>query len=93
MSLNPQGELLMNIESTIERFILDELLLGAGPEKIGLHEPLIGGSILDSLALLRLITFIEERFDIVIQDVELVPENFQTIYHIKSLLESKQLVS
>lgn len=80
----------MNVETTIERFILDEILLGSGPEKIDPDEALISSRILDSLALLRLISFIEERLGVVIEDEDLIPDNFQTINTIKDLISSKQ---
>ncbi len=80
----------MDVESTIERFIIDELLLGVGREKFSADEPLVSSRILDSLALMRLIVFLEERFGIVIDDGELAPDNFQTINHIKRLIDRKK---
>ncbi len=83
----------MNTENLIERFIIDELLLGVGPSSIAPDLHLIENRILDSLALMRLIVFIEERFKVKIEDGELLPDNFQTINHIKSLIIKKQPVN
>jgi acyl carrier protein len=80
----------MNTEEVIERFIVDELLLGAGPSKIGPDDPLISSRVLDSLALLRLISFLEDRLGVMIEDTELVPENFETIATITSMIAAKQ---
>lgn len=81
----------MTTEATIERFILDELLLGGnGRTKIDPDEQLVSSQILDSLALLRLILFLEEQFGVTIEDGELIPDNFQTINYIKTFIASKQ---
>lgn len=78
----------MNTETRVERFIIDELLLGSRSE-LEFEEELITSRILDSLALLRLISFIEESFGVTIEDGELLPDNFRTIAAIKSMIESK----
>lgn len=44
---------------------------------------------LDSLAIIRLISFIETEFRIPIPDAEIVPENFETIRQITTLIEGK----
>jgi acyl carrier protein len=44
--------------------------------------------VLDSLGLLRLVVFIQERFGIVVNDVDLVPENFDTVDVICACLRS-----
>ena len=51
--------------------------------------PLLESGILDSLALLRLLVFIEEKFDILVEDFELLPENFNTIDSICAYLRSR----
>lgn len=83
----------MNTEQILERFIVDELLLGAGTEKIGVDDPLVSSRVLDSLGLLRMVTFIEERFGVVIEDGELIPDNFETIRQITDMIKSKQPAS
>lgn len=80
----------MNIEATIERFILDELLFGKGLTEIDPNESLISSGILDSLALLRLIFFLEEQLGVTVQDGEVIPDNFQTLNLIKAFIEKKQ---
>jgi acyl carrier protein len=79
----------MNIEATIERFIVDELMMGNGQTKIDPDQSLISSGVVDSLALLRLITFIEEQFGVVVEDDEVIPDNFQSINVMKGLVEQK----
>lgn len=68
-----------NISSTIERFLVDEIMMASKDTKIDPDESLINSGVVDSLSLLRLINFIEERFGVVIEDEEVVPENFDTL--------------
>jgi acyl carrier protein len=41
--------------------------------------PLLDSGILDSLSLLRLVVFLEERFGITMGDADLLPENFASV--------------
>src|SRR5258705_3647093 len=44
---------------------------------------------LDSLALIRLVAFLESDFGIKVEDEELILENFETLRRLGALLESK----
>lgn len=79
----------MQIQSEIERFILDDLLAG-GRNSINPDEPLISSGIIDSLGTLRLITFIEETYGVAIGDGEVGDENFGTLSRIAALVERKK---
>ncbi|MCI0399377.1 MAG: acyl carrier protein [Chloroflexi bacterium] len=79
----------MNIETTLERFIVDELLIGNRQMKIAPETSLIDSGIIDSLSLIRLILFIEERFGLSIEDHEVVPDNFDSLQSLKALIASK----
>ncbi len=55
------------------------------PPLTDLDEPLQ----LDSLALIRLVAFLESDFGIRVEDEELIPENFETLRRLGELLESR----
>lgn len=79
----------MEIAPVIEHFIITEILLGR-KKRIDPDESLINTGILDSLTLLQLIAFIEERFDVTVGDGDMIPDNFQTINCLKAFLERKK---
>jgi acyl carrier protein len=79
----------MNIQSEIERFILDDILSGARPG-LGADEPLFNNGTLDSLGTLRLITFLEERFGLQIGDGEVGDENFGSVRKLGAFVERKK---
>ena len=45
---------------------------------------------IDSLGMLKLVSLIEQEFDIEIDDDDVVPDNWRTIKHIAALVESKR---
>jgi acyl carrier protein len=80
----------MDVETAIERFVVDEIMLGDSNTKIDPNESLISSGVLDSLALLRLIAFLEEQMGVTVDDSEVIPENFESINEIKSFIEKKK---
>jgi acyl carrier protein len=73
--------------ASIREYIQSELLLG-DESSIGNDTPLWGG-VLDSVGLMQLITFIEERFEIEVDDEELTSAHFGTVASIASLVDRK----
>jgi len=74
----------------IKSFILEQFLPGESPDQLTESTPLVTGGILDSLATLKLVTFLEEKFQIEIQPHEVDAENLDTLVHIAKLVESKR---
>jgi acyl carrier protein len=79
----------MSIEATIEKYIVEEIMLADRNTKIDPDESLIDSGILDSLALLRFINFLEDQFDIMVDDIEVVPDNFQSINTAAAFVSTK----
>jgi acyl carrier protein len=52
--------------------------------------PLLGSGIIDSLAMLDVLEFLEKSFAMTISDEELTPENFGSIRCLVSFVESKR---
>ena len=80
----------MSIEATVENFISKELLFGQSRTQIDPDQDLINSGLLDSVAILRLILFIEEQFGVRIEDGEVLPDNFRTINMVKGFVQAKQ---
>jgi hypothetical protein len=76
----------MKIAKQIRRFVDRELLSHGLP--VGL-DPLAEG-LLDSLAVEQLIAYLEESFDIVFEDEELIAENFGSIETVARLVDDKR---
>jgi len=63
----------------IRRFVLDEFLPDVRDTDLPGDYDLVNGGVIDSLGLLKLIAWIEERFGLPVDDIELDPESFRTI--------------
>ena len=79
-----------HIVDAVRTFILDEFLPGEDPSQLTETTPLISGGILDSLATIKLVTFLEERFTITIQAHEADADHMDTLADIAKLVASKQ---
>jgi acyl carrier protein len=79
----------LKLEAVINDYISRELVQDATLLPLGNATPLLDTGILDSLSLLRLVVFIQERFGIVVDDLDLVPEHFASVDAICAYLLSQ----
>jgi acyl carrier protein len=77
------------MEAVINDYISRELVQDAALLPLGNTTPLLETGVLDSLGLLRLVVFVQERFGIVVDDVDLVPEHFDSVDAICAYLRSR----
>jgi len=73
----------------VRQFILEEFLEGEAPEDLSESTPLLSSGILDSVATLKLITFLEEKFGISVAPSEADEDNLNTIAAIARLVQRK----
>jgi acyl carrier protein len=78
------------ITSTIKDFILKEFLPGENPDELTETTPLISGGILDSLATIKLVAFLEEQFKITVEAHEADVEHLNTLSDIAKFVQSKR---
>lgn len=78
------------IQATIKAYILEQFLPAANPDDLTAETPLIAGGILDSLATVRLVMFLEQHFGIEVHAHEVNAENLDTLELIASLVRNKQ---
>jgi acyl carrier protein len=77
------------LESVINDYISREFVQDASLLPLGNATSLLETGILDSLGLLRLVVFVQERFGITMDDADLVPENFDSVNAICAYLRSR----
>lgn len=78
------------IHDTVRSYILKEFLPGESPEKLTDSTPLITTGILDSLATLKLVSFLEETYGIELKAHEVREDNLNTISAIAGFVRAKQ---
>ncbi len=78
------------ITEPVKAFILDTFLPGEDPSALEYDTPLISGGIIDSISTLKLVTFLEEEFDIQVQANEMNSDNLDTLAEITTFVLSKK---
>lgn len=79
-----------DIKNALKQFILKEFLPGEDPNELTDTTPLITGGVIDSIATLKLVLFLEERFGVTLQAHETDAEYLDTIAAITNLILSKK---
>ncbi len=78
-----------SVEQCVKNYILKEFLAGEDPDHLTTSTPLIATGILDSMAVVKLLLFIEERLGVTIAPHEATPENLGNIENIAKLVRSR----
>src|ERR1051326_2032425 len=73
------------ILSELKNFIANQLLDGQD-SGLDAATPLLEWGVLDSLTMISLLTFTEERFEIQVPDEEVRPENFENLQALTNML-------
>ena len=78
------------METVINDYISREFVRNPALLPLANETPLLDSGILDSLGLLRLVVFLEERFSITMGDTDLLPENFASVNAICTYLRARE---
>ena len=78
------------METVINDYISRELVQDPALLPLADETSLLDSGILDSLSLLRLVVFLEERFAITMGDADLLPENFASVNAICAYLRARE---
>ncbi len=89
MNSTEQALSVPEIQEAIKSYILEAFLPGESPSALTDSTPLVTGGILDSLAILKLVVFLEERFGIRVEAHETMVDYLNTIADIAQLVRSK----
>jgi acyl carrier protein len=78
------------VETIINDYISRELVQDPALLPLADETSLMESGILDSLSLLRLVVFLEERFGITVGDADLLPDNFASVSAICGYLRARE---
>jgi acyl carrier protein len=77
-------------ETAIREFLVTEVLYDRDVQDLKAEDPLIARGLLDSLSILKTVTFCEEKFGITIPDHEVLPDHFETVKAIAALVDRRR---
>lgn len=78
----------MNYINDVQKFIVERFLFGDASQ-LKEDTSFLEGGIIDSTGILELVTFIEEKYNIKINDDELLPENLDSLQNVDNFLLKK----
>ena len=76
------------VSTRIRDFITTEIMFEDSAARLTDEMPLLG-SVMDSLGLMQLIAFLEEEFNVEIDDADVTVDNFRTVGDIERLVTAK----
>mgnify|MGYP001220102389 CR=1 FL=1 len=74
-------------ESAIRQFLVDDVFYDRDLKGLGAEDSLFAKGLLDSLSILKTVTFCEEEFGITIPDEYVLPDHFESVRAIAKLVE------
>ena len=78
----------MQIRQELRQFVIDNFLFGREGE-LKDDASFLENGIIDSTGVLELISFLEERFGLELEETDLTPENLDSIDKVTRLVESR----
>ncbi|WP_436494534.1 acyl carrier protein [Actinokineospora sp. HUAS TT18] len=81
----------MSNVSTIKAFIIDEFLPDVAADALAVDYDLLANGVIDSLGLLKLIAWIEDRFGVPIGDDDLDPDNFRSVAAVDRFIDAARI--
>ncbi len=79
----------MALQETIRNFIIENFLFG-DDRGLANDSSFLGEGIIDSTGIMHLVAFLEEELAISIEDVELIPENLDSVNKVTAFVERKK---
>lgn len=77
-----------DIELEIYKFIVDNFMFGQAVG-LGYGESLLQKGVIDSTGVLELVTFLQDNFEITVEDNEIIPANLETVDGISAYVGNK----
>ena len=78
-----------SINLQVRQFLADNFILDDGGAGLAADESLTESGVLDSMGVLELITFIEERFGFSVPDEDTLPENLDSVARLVGYVERR----
>jgi acyl carrier protein len=79
----------MEIEAQVRQYILDNFMYTDDESELSSEQSLFDTGVIDSTGVLELVGFIEETFEVEVDDTELVPDNFDSVARITAYIGQK----
>ena len=79
----------MNLEQDIRNFVTENFIFDGNEDQMDNSQSFLETGIIDSTGMLELVSFIEEQFNIKMEDDELIPENLDSVNNVVNYITKK----
>ncbi len=80
---------MQDIQQDLRQFVIDTFLFGADDGGLSADDSFLEKGLVDSMGILTLVSHVEERYRIRVDDAELIPENWDSVGRIAKFIASK----
>ena len=81
---------MQQILEELRRFVVSNFLFGQEDDHLGDDTSFMESGIIDSTGVLELVQFVEQQYEIQIEDEELIPENLDTLSSLARFITAKK---
>lgn len=79
----------MQLRSDVRQYIIENFYYGQDDHTLDDHISFLQNGIIDSTGVLELVSFLQEKYNILIHDDEMIPENLDSIINIEVFVTRK----
>ncbi len=79
----------MSTEEKVRNYILENFLFTDDQASLSSEDSFMGKGIIDSTGILEVIYFLEDEFNVQVDDDEMIPENLDSVKNIVAFVEKK----
>lgn len=79
----------MNLQKEIGKYVTDQLVMDGSKKSLDPEEDLLNEGVIDSMGILQLVAFLEEKYGIQVADEDIVPENFRSLNALAQFVQRK----
>lgn len=72
--------------TAVKAFVLDEFLPDVPADQLDEHDDLLDGGVIDSLGVLKVLAWLEDEFDMPVDEIDFALENFRTVAAISAFI-------
>jgi acyl carrier protein len=83
----------MALNNELRQFVIDNFMFGNPGESFADSDSFLERGIIDSTGVMELIAFLEGRYQIKLQDYDLIPDNLDSVDGLARFVESRLLPS
>ena len=77
------------IQNEVRRFVVENFLYAQQAPDLTASDSLLDRGVMDSTGVLELVSFLQSRYGITVEDHELVPDNLDTLDRIVTFVQTK----